>query len=201
MKGQVLVDFVAEFSLREGKDMICNIEVILWRVFVDDASSGSGARAEIVVITPEGIKLEHSFKLGFKASNNKAEYEALLAKLRVVLDLGAKKVEVYLDSWLVVNQVQGRFEAKDPRMMKYFWLVKQTIDRFPTVKMVQVAREQNWHADSLATLASSSTEGIPRLIKVELVAEPSINAGVGVSLVAMVGLCWMDPIIKFLAED
>ena len=110
---------------------------------------------------PEGIKLEHSFRLGFKASNNEAEYEALLVGLRVVSDLGAKEVEVYSDSRLVVNQVQGSFEAKDPRMMEYLRLVKQTIDRFLSIRVVQVARGQNQHTDSLATLASSSIEEIP----------------------------------------
>ena len=50
-------------------------------------------------------------------------------------------------------------------------------------------------------LQSSSTEGIPRLIKVELVAEPSINVGVDVSLVSTVEPFWMDPIINFLAKD
>ena len=43
--------------------------------------------------------------MGFKASNNEVEYEALLAGLRVILDPGAKEVKVYSDSWLVVNQV------------------------------------------------------------------------------------------------
>ena len=138
---------------------------------------------------------------GFKASNNEVEYEALLAGLRVVSDLGAKEVKVYSDSRLVVNQVQGSFEAKDPRMMEYLRLAKQTMDCFLSVKVVQVARGQNWHTDFLATLASSSTEGIPRLIKAELIIEPSISAGIGVSLVAMVEPCWMDPIISFLAED
>jgi len=57
--------------------------------------------------------------LGFKASNNEAEYEALLVGLRVVSDLGAKEVEIYSDSLLVVNQVQGSFEAKDLWMMEY----------------------------------------------------------------------------------
>ena len=161
MKCQVLADFVAEFSSKEGKETICNIEVILWKVFVDGASSASGAGVGIIVITLEGIKLEHSFRLGFKASNNEAEYEALLAGLSVVSDLGAKEVEVYSDSRLVVNQVQGRFEAKDPRMMEYLRLVKQTMDRFLNIKVDQVAKGQNWHADSLATLALSSTEGIP----------------------------------------
>ena len=133
--------------------------------------------------------MEHSFRLGFKASNNEGEYEALLAGLRVVSDLGAKEVVVYSDSQLVFNQIQGSFEAKDPRIMEYLQLVKQTIDRFLSVKMVQVAKAQNRYADSLATLASSSTEGIPRLIKVELVAEPSISAGIGVSMVATVKPC------------
>ena len=85
--------------------MVYSVEVVPWKVFVDGASSASGAEARIVVITPEGIKLEHSFRLGFKASNNEAEYEALLAGLRVVSDLGAKEVEIYSDSRLVVNQV------------------------------------------------------------------------------------------------
>ena len=143
MKGQILANFVVEFSLRKGKEMIYSIEVILWKVFVDGASSASGAGVGIIVITLEGIKLEHSFRLGFKASNNEAEYEALLAGLKVVSYLGAKEVEVYSDSGLVVNQVQGRFEAKDPRMMKYLRLVKQTMDQFPSDKLVQVARGQN----------------------------------------------------------
>ena len=94
MKGQVLVDFIVEFSPRWGMEMICSIEVNPWKVFVDGASSALKARVGIVVITLEGIKLEHSYRLGFKASNNEAEYEALLAGLRVVSNLGVKKVEV-----------------------------------------------------------------------------------------------------------
>ena len=66
-----------------------------------------GAEAGIVIITPEGIRLEHSFKLGFKASNNEAEYEAFLAGLRAVLRLGTKDVEIYSDSRLVVYQTMG----------------------------------------------------------------------------------------------
>ena len=62
----------------------------------------------------EGIRLEHSYRLGFRASNNETKYEALLVELRAVLDLGAREVKVYSDSRLVVNQVQVSFEAKDP---------------------------------------------------------------------------------------
>ena len=56
---------------------------------MDGASSAMGAGARIVIITLEGIRVKRSFRLGFKAFNNEAEYEALLAGLRVVLDLGA----------------------------------------------------------------------------------------------------------------
>ena len=105
--------------------------------------------------------MQHSFRLGYKASNNEVEYEALLAKFRVVSNLGAKEMEVYSDSQLVVNQVQGSFEVKDPRMVDYLRLVKQIMDCFMNVRVVQVARGKNWHVNSLATLASSSTEEIP----------------------------------------
>ena len=86
-------------------------------------------------------------------------------------------------------------------MVEYLRLVKQTMDRFLNVRVVQVARGQNQHADSLATLASSLAKEVPRLIKVKLVAGLSINAGVLVSLVTTTEPCCMDPIIDFLIED
>ncbi|XP_075655131.1 uncharacterized protein LOC142625338 [Castanea sativa] len=175
MKGQVLADFIAEFAPK-STDIVCLAVVRPWKVFVDGTSNTSGEGAGIVVITLEGLKLEHSFRLGFRASNNEVKYEALLARLRVVMDLGAKEVEVYSDSLLVVNQVQGNFEAKATRMMDYLLLVKQTMGNFSKVKIERVARGQNRHADSLATLASSIVDMVPRLIRVELVLEPSITA-------------------------
>ena len=84
-------------------EIVCHVKVHPWKVFVDGASNAQGAGAGIVIITPEGIRLEHSFRLGFRTSNNETEYEALLVKLRAVLDLGAREVEVYSDSRLVVN--------------------------------------------------------------------------------------------------
>lgn len=64
-------------------------------------------------------------------------------------------------------------------MKAYLKLAKLAISNFCLVKVIQVARAQNRHADSLTTLASSIAKEIPRLIKVELVPEPSINvAGV-----------------------
>ena len=74
-------------------------------MFLDGASSAMGAGAGIVIITLEGIRLEQFLRLAFRASNNEAEYKALLAGLKAVRDMGAREVEVYSDSRLVVNQV------------------------------------------------------------------------------------------------
>lgn len=75
------------------------------------------------------------------------------------------------------------------------------MNRSLKAKVFQVARKENQHADSLAILASSLTEEVPRLIKVELVVGPSINIGVGVSMIAMSRSCWINPIVNFLTED
>ena len=66
-------------------------------------------------------------------------------------------------------------------MKEYLRVVKQVLSWFLKAKVVWVARGQNKHVDSLATLASSMTKEVPRIIKVELVAKPSIDDGVGVS--------------------
>ena len=103
MKGQVLADFVAEFSPRDKGEIVCHMECRLWRVFVDGASSAMRAGVGIVIITPERIRLEHYFRLGFRASNNEADYEALLAGFRTILGMAAWDIEIYSDSRLVVR--------------------------------------------------------------------------------------------------
>ncbi|XP_030932965.1 uncharacterized protein LOC115958851 [Quercus lobata] len=204
----VVVKKKNEFTPKNDEKIICNVESRPWKVFVDDASNAIGAGAGIVITTPEGIRLEHSFRLGFKASNNEAEYEAFLARLRAVLRLGAKDVEIYSDYRLVVYQILGSFEARDSRMKAYLSTVKQIISKFGAVKVAQVGWAQNRHVDSLATMASPTTEEISWLVKIELIREPSIDmkdncnpAGVEVAMVSIANMCWMNPIIDFLAED
>ena len=81
-------------------------------------------------------------------------------------------------------------------MKEYLQVVKQVMGKFCTTKVTQVARGQNRHADSLATLASAMTENVPRLIKLELVTEPSIGtaiddvvAGVGITVISTIAPC------------
>ena len=73
----------------------------------------------LVPVSPERITIEKSLRLGFSATNNEAEYEALLVRMTMVQKMGGKAVEMFSDSRLVVGQVQGELEARDPRMQEY----------------------------------------------------------------------------------
>ena len=76
-------------------------------------------RVGIVLITPKKLIMEKSLRSGFLATNNEAEYEALLAGVAMVRLLGGEMVELYSDSRLIVGQVNGDFEAWDERMQGY----------------------------------------------------------------------------------
>ena len=119
--------------------------------------------------------MEKSLRLGFKASNNKAEYDTIIAKLQVACKLGVEKVEVFSNSKFVVNQVDGSFEAQDQCMCQYLKLIEGIRNNFRAVTMNRISRNQNSHADSLATLASSLSDLIPRLVLVEALEHPSIE--------------------------
>ena len=69
----------------------------------------------LVMISLENIIIEKSLRLGFSATNNEAEYEALLMGMTMVQRMGGKVVEIYSDSRLIVGQVKGELEARDVR--------------------------------------------------------------------------------------
>ena len=72
-----------------------------------------------MLITLKKLIMKKSLRLGFLATNNEVEYEALLAAVAMVRQLGGEVVELYFDSRLVVGQVNGDFEAQDERMQGY----------------------------------------------------------------------------------
>lgn len=74
-----------------------------FRLFVDGSSNRQGAGAGVLLISPDGEIIEQSIRLGFKASNNEAEYEALIAGLKLAAAAEADEVIVFCDSQLIVN--------------------------------------------------------------------------------------------------
>ena len=78
----------------------------------------------LVLVLPEKITIEKSLRLSFSATNNEAEYEALLMGMMMVQKMGGKAVKVFLDSKLVVGQVKSDLEACDPRMQEYLCQIR-----------------------------------------------------------------------------
>ena len=127
----------------------------------------------LVLVSPEKITIERFLRLGFSATNNEAEYEALLMGMVMVQKMGGKMVEIFSDSKLVVGQVRGELEARDPRMQEYLSQVRRIQKKFEFFDLLYIPRSGNTHANSLATLTTSSTHDLPRVILVEDLCTPT----------------------------
>ncbi|KAL0311692.1 UNVERIFIED_CONTAM: hypothetical protein Scaly_2917000 [Sesamum calycinum] len=96
-------------------------------------------------------KFHLAIKFEFSTSNNEAEYEAFLAERDLAIAFGAKKIDIYSDSQLVI---QGSYEAREEKMVKYLLKAKEMLNKFEE-SSVQVSRMDNVGADRLDKLASS----------------------------------------------
>ena len=132
IKGQVLSKLVVEFaepSFEEnsgglsmnGKSVgvVSLREPLPWKVYVDGAINQRRSGIGLVVVSPERIIIVKSSKLGFWATNNEAEYEALLVGMTMVQKMGGMTVEMFSDLRLVIGQVKGELKARDVRMQEY----------------------------------------------------------------------------------
>ena len=215
VKGQVLADLVAEFTKTPVEDksnehcmdeklvgQIAVQEPLQWKVYVDRAANQKGFGVGLVLISPEKLILEKSLRLGFSATNNETKYETLLEEMSMVHKMGGKSVAIFSDSRLVVGQVKNELEVKDERMRGYLTRVQQLQRSFESFDLRHLPRCGNTHADSLATLATSSAQNLPRIILVEDLSKPSEEKGNMVCVTHVrVGPSWMDPIIQFLSKD
>ncbi|XP_020421233.1 uncharacterized protein LOC109949580 [Prunus persica] len=124
----------------------------LWTLFVDGSSNAQGCGAGLVLISPDKVALEYALRFKFQASNNEAEYEALLAGLRLAKEMDARQIQIFSDSQLVVHQVNQDFTAKDASMTAYLQHARHLLATFHAHSIKQVPRSENSHADALASL-------------------------------------------------
>ena len=133
----MLADLVAEFAkcpeevemgseaLVERLVGVASIQGLSpWELYVDRAANQRGSGVGLVLVSLEKITIEKSLRLNFSATNNEAEYEALLKGMLMVQKMGGKAVRVFSDSKLVVGQVRGDLEARDSRMQEYLGQVR-----------------------------------------------------------------------------
>nr|XP_027093664.1 uncharacterized protein LOC113714068 [Coffea arabica] len=200
IKAQALADFLAEgasLTLTEPSPLRENIwPEEPWVLFVDGASSKEGSGAGLLLTSPTGEELTYALRFDFPASNNDAEYEALLTGLRITHQMSITAIKVRSDSQLVVHQVRGEYEAKEDVMKKYLAKVQEAITLFDTFEIERVPRSQNKLANALSKLASSSFAHLNKEVLVELVKQKSISQ---VQVLAIDSpTTWMTPLIDFL---
>uniref|UniRef100_A0A2N9E2N4 RNase H type-1 domain-containing protein n=1 Tax=Fagus sylvatica TaxID=28930 RepID=A0A2N9E2N4_FAGSY len=194
IKAQALADFIAEF-IQPWKDEEELEEGEAWTVNIDGSSTKEMSGNGVVLVSPEKDKFEYALQLRFRATNNEAEYEALLAGLKLSKSMGIENLTVKSDSQLIVGQVKGEYEAKEDRMKRYLTVVKNLLTQFKKVELLQIPREENEAADRLARLASSGVE-IDGFVEIQgrpSTEEETINP---ISFTTT----WMLPIIRYLKE-
>jgi ribonuclease HI len=169
IKSQVLVDFVAEWV--DTQLPVAPIQPELWTMFFDGSLMKTGAGTGLLFISPLGKHLRYVLRLHFPASNNVAEYEALVNGLRIAIELGVRHLDTRGDSQLVIDQVMKNSHCRDPKMEAYCDEVRRLEDKFYRLELNHIARRYNETADELAKIASGRTT-VPRTSSPEIYSNP-----------------------------
>ncbi|GJZ54198.1 reverse transcriptase domain-containing protein [Tanacetum coccineum] len=172
-----------------------------WVLFTDGSSCIDGSEAGLILTNPEGAEFTYALRFRFDATNNEAEYEALIAGLRIAEQMGVKYLQENVDSRLVANQVNGSYIAKEPGMIKYLEKVRVLTSTFKEFSIKQVPRGENKKADALSKMASTSFAHLSKQVLVEELKEKSIDEKEGLAVVEKEGRTWMTPIHEYLTEE
>ncbi|XP_074377785.1 uncharacterized protein LOC141719312 [Apium graveolens] len=138
--------------------MVTQTEVKPWTLYTDGASNMNGTGLGLVLKSPQEDTMVYSVYCEFKATNNEAEYEALIMGLMTAKDLDVKHIKVNCDSILIVNHINGTYDVKDIKMITYLDIVKSLSCSFESFHIQQIPREDNTQADALAGLGDQAKE-------------------------------------------
>ncbi|GJX12762.1 reverse transcriptase domain-containing protein [Tanacetum coccineum] len=204
IKGQILADFIVERPEEESPDELMAEPEVLpepWTLFTDGSSCVDGSGAGLILTNPEGAEFTYAMRFRFEATNNEAEYEALIAGLRIAEQMGVKNLQAHVDSRLVANQVNGSYIAKESGMVQYLNKVKTLAKSFKEFSIKQIPRSENKKADALSKIASTSFAHLNKQVLVEELKEKSINEKEILDVVEEEGNTWMTPICEYLANE
>ena len=160
IKGQIVADFIAEYTQPEDKGADGQK---LWSIHTDGSSNQHSGGAGVVILTPEGDKIECMIRLDFPTTNNEAEYVALVAGLDLAKAAGAENMIIHCDSQVITSQINGDFECRNERMKKYLEEMKSRTNGLE-VKFVQIPKEENECADRLTKAASVEFMNAPEQV-------------------------------------
>jgi ribonuclease HI len=171
IKSQVLADFLAEWV--DTQLPTAPIQAELWTMYFDGSLMKTGAGAGLLFISPLGKHVRYVIRLHFPASNNVAEYEALVNGLRIAVELGVRRLDARGDSQLVIDQVMKNSHCRDRKMEAYCDEVQCLEDKFYGLELNHVARRHNEAADELAKVASGRTTVPPNVFSRTYINHPS----------------------------
>ena len=201
IKGQILADFVMEFTSAELVEATqLRSDLPIWRLSVDGAANAQGSGVGLILTSLDGIDIEYALRFGFRASNNEAEYEAIIVGLNLIHSMEVHQLEVCSDSQLVVKQIEDSYEARGEKMILYLKKVRELLKKFVRVQIRHIPRAENSRADALEKLETASQEDLNRLTPVEHLSEPSLDLNYEEISPVMSEPSWMDPIWDYLME-
>ena len=108
-------------------------------MYFDGSLMKTGVGAGLLFISPLGVHMRYMIRLHFAASNNVAEYEALVNGLQIAIELGVRRLDVRGDSQLVVDQVMKESSCHDPKMKAYCTIVHRLESKFNGLELNHVA--------------------------------------------------------------
>ncbi|XP_071712850.1 uncharacterized protein [Rutidosis leptorrhynchoides] len=172
VKGQVIADFLVELPsdmIKQGETSVTRRDTNeFWELYTDGASNEEGDGIGLLLVFPKKEEITYAILLKFAASNNEAEYEALLDGLRMAKSIDVQQLAAYIDSQLVASQLNGSFEARDTSMQKYLELAKFLVKNFITFEIKQILRNRNKKANALSKLASLLYDHFTKKVIVEV---------------------------------
>nr|GEW72775.1 reverse transcriptase domain-containing protein [Tanacetum cinerariifolium] len=172
-------DFLPEIPFDDSEKRVKDKEVSdpinEWKLYIDRASSSNGVGAGLMLIDPTGKEYTYALRFKFETTNNEVEYEELLVGLRIAQEMEIKKVAIFLDSKLLVNQIKGTYVVKQLSIKSYLQKVKTALKGFEGYTVEHVRRNQNKKADALSKLASMTFEHLIKEVLVEVLAKRLIE--------------------------
>jgi ribonuclease HI len=203
IKSQALVDFMAEW--RENQLPTPTERPEHWVMYFDGSLKLEGAGAGVLLITPMGEQLKYILQIFWKVSNNEAEYEALLHGLRLAASLGIKRLLVFGNSAVVINQVNKSWDRNKENMDTYCLEVRKLETKFYGLEFHHVVRDNNVAADVLSKLGSTRAQ-VPAGVFVHKLHAPSISEPAPTTIdpahppagqeVMMIDVDWRQPFIE-----
>nr|GEW42255.1 reverse transcriptase domain-containing protein [Tanacetum cinerariifolium] len=174
IKGQILADFLNEIpdNASQGVSVAATQEEP-WTLFTDGSSCVDGSGAWLILTNPEGVEFTYALRFQFAASNNEAEYEALIV---------------------------GMYVAKEDNMIKYLEIAKGLVSGFKIFSISQVTRSRNKKADALSKIVSTSFAHLSKQVLVEVLETKFITGKEVTAVIEEEGPTWMTELVNYLKE-